>query len=161
MTRIALSKRRLGVAIAAVLAADALLHLYWATGARWPATSEYALSVAVLGFSVDFRPGLLIPLALVLLAGAGTVLALVFRPHWLWRVGTGVVTAGLLVRGLLGVVWAVPAFGSVPDGFYWVNLALYTPLCLALGAAGVRLVRRRIPVVAVPVVSALMEGFVP
>lgn len=125
---------------------DAGLHVYWATGAVWPAADEYSLSVAVLGFGVDFRPGLLLPLALLLSTGAGLVLAraLLERGHrlgWLWQTGTAVVTAGLLIRGLLGLVWAVPAAGHVPAGFYRTNLLAYVPLCLGLAAAGFCLLR--------------------
>jgi pimeloyl-ACP methyl ester carboxylesterase len=78
----------------------------------------------------------------------------------LWQVGTAVVTVGLLVRGLLGVVWAIPAVGHVDAGFYWVNVIVYTPLCLALGIAGLRLSRWRVVVAAVPVtvVAALFFG---
>ena len=59
----------------------------------------------------------------------------------LWQLGTAAVTAGLLVRGLLGVVWAIPAAGHVPAGFYWTNLLAYTPLCLGMAVAGLWLLR--------------------
>ncbi|WP_168211652.1 alpha/beta fold hydrolase [Ruania zhangjianzhongii] len=139
-------ERRLGLGMAAVLLVDAALHLYWATGAVWPAPDEFSLSVAVLGFGVDFRPGLLIPLAVLVSVGAGLVAAraLLGRGHrlgLLWQLGTAAVTAGVLTRGLLGVLWAIPATGHLPDGFYWINLLAYTPLCLAMAIAGFRLLR--------------------
>lgn len=139
-------ERRLGVGITTVLLLDACCHLYWATGATWPAADESSLSIAVLGFGVDFRPSLLLGLALLLSTGAGLVLARAYlgRRHRLgplWQAGTVAVTAGTLARGLAGVVWAVPAFGDVPASFYWINLLAYTPLCLAMAVAGLRLLR--------------------
>ncbi|MFI9814091.1 alpha/beta fold hydrolase [Saccharothrix variisporea] len=151
-----------GVAIAAVLLVDAVVHLYWATGARWPAPDEFALSVAVLGFGVDFRPGLLVPLAGVLLLGALVVWGRVRWSGWWWRAGTAVVVAGLGVRGLLGVLWALPGTGRLAPVFLWTNLAA-TALCLALAVLGFRLVRGAVArgvVVGVPavVVGALVAG---
>lgn len=142
------AERRLGIAMAAVLLVDACFHLYWATGAVWPATDEFSLSVAVLGFGVDFRPSLLLGLALLLGAGGALVLARAFlgREHrfgLLWQAGAAAVTAGCLFRGLLGVIWAVPATGHVPSDFYWTNLLVYTPLCLGMAVAGFRLLRPR------------------
>lgn len=156
------TERRLGLAIAAVLLADACLHLYWTTGATWPAADEHSLSLAVLGFGVDFRPAVLLPLAALLGIGAALVLARAFlgRGHRfgaLWQLGTVAVTAGVMVRGLVGLVWAVPGTGDLTDGFYWTNLVAYTPLCLGLTAAGGRLLGAK------PDwsqrVSARMEGF--
>lgn len=138
--------RRLGVGIAAVLLVDVCCHLYWATGLTWPAPDEFSLSVAVLGFGVYFRPTLLLGLALLLTAGAAVVLARGYlgRRHRfgpLWQLGAATVTAGTLLLGLLGLVWAVPAAGYVPAGFYWTNILVYTPLCLGLAVAGFRLLR--------------------
>ncbi|MPZ83478.1 MAG: alpha/beta fold hydrolase [Actinophytocola sp.] len=173
VSRTTSTERGLGIAFAAVLLVDACFHLCWSTGAGWPAADEYSLSLAVLGFGVDFRPGTLIPLALLLGAGAGVVLAraLLGRRHRfgaLWQAGAAVVTAGVLLRGLLGLVWAVPATGHVPGAFYWTNVLVYTPLCLALAAAGLRLLRpaeRRRPVdraaalgMPVVLVAALLFG---
>ena len=68
-------KRWPGNVMASVLLVDACCHLYWATGATWPAPDEYSLSVAVLGFGVDFRTSLLLGLALVVATAAALVLA--------------------------------------------------------------------------------------
>lgn len=136
----------MGLAVAIVLLLDALLHLYWATGATWPAADEYSLSVAILGFGVDFRPGLLVPLAVLLAVGAVLVLArgLLGREHrfgLVWQAGAVAVTVGALARALLGVMWAFPALGYLPAGFYWANLLGYVPLCLGTAAAGFVLLR--------------------
>lgn len=130
--------------MAVVLLGDAAAHLYWATGAVWPASDAYDLSRAVLGFGSDFRPGVVLPIAVLLTASAGMVLARgrLGRGHrlgWLWQLGTLAVTAGVLTRGLLGVLWSVPALGYLPSSFYWLNLLLYTPLCLGFAVFGLLL----------------------
>lgn len=149
-------ERRLGVGIATVLLIDACT-LYWATGATWPAADEVTLSGVVLGFVVDFRPGLLLGLALLLRTGAGLVLArtLLGRDHrWglLWQLGAAAVTAGVLIRAIAGLVWATPGVTDVPGSFYWANVLVYTPLCLAMGTAGLRLLRAR------PTSGQFLEG---
>ncbi|MEU6239255.1 hypothetical protein ABZ885_40580, partial [Kitasatospora sp. NPDC047058] len=42
---------------------------------------------------------------------------------------------GLLARGLAGLVWAAGIGVDTGSAFYPLNLALYTPLCLAGAAA--------------------------
>lgn len=53
--------KRAGTAVAGLLAADGLVHLYWATGATWPAPDERSLSLAVLGLDTSFGPGAVLP----------------------------------------------------------------------------------------------------
>ncbi|MFH8933511.1 alpha/beta fold hydrolase [Streptomyces griseosporeus] len=135
---------RTAVALAALLAGDALLHLAWATGLTWPAPDARALSIAVLGGVVPFTPRVLLPLAALLLATAAAVLARGLglggrRLRPVLGAVTLAVAAGLLVRGLVGAAWACGA-GDVPSrAFHWLNLLLYTPLCLTAGAAAARL----------------------
>ncbi len=133
------------IVVAAVLGIDALIHAYWLTGRVWPAGDVNALSHAVLGADVPFTPRVLIPLVLVLLGGAASVLGRVGLiasgiPGWIWAAGTIAVGAGLLVRGLAGAVWVV----SRPRGswFYRLNAAAYTPACLLLCVATVVAFRR-------------------
>ncbi|MGW6846038.1 DUF3995 domain-containing protein [Streptomyces sp. NPDC054958] len=137
--------KRAGTAVAGLLAADGLVHLYWATGATWPAPDERSLSLAVLGLDTSFGPGAVLPLAAVLLTGATAVLA-----HTLGRGGratravTGAVAAGLAVRGLAGLGWAAGLLDSPPDSaFYVLNLALYTPVCLAAAWAAAQVAAQR------------------
>ncbi|MGW0395480.1 DUF3995 domain-containing protein [Streptomyces sp. NPDC003042] len=132
---------RTGRALAALLATDGLIHLYWATGATWPAADERTLSLAVLGTEVSFGPPVVLPLAAVTLAGAGAVLAHSRgRGGRLTRAVTAAVAAGLAVRGLAGLGWAAGLLDSPPDSpFYVLNLALYTPACLAFAWAAARL----------------------
>ncbi|MFJ9605698.1 DUF3995 domain-containing protein [Kitasatospora sp. NPDC101176] len=134
-------------AVGTVLAVDGLVHLYWATGRTWPASDTARLSQLVLNLQVPFTPQVLVPLAGVLLSGAALVVAHGGRlpalarrlPPVLPRLATGVVAGGLLARGAVGLVWATGAGADPGDTFYWLNLLLYTPLCLVLGRTAWRL----------------------
>lgn len=140
--------RRLAAVVAGVLGADGLMHVYWATGATWPAHDSDALSQAVLGTDVPFTAVVLIPLATLLFTAAATVLlrtraAPDRRLWWAVRAGTVAVAGGLLLRALAGVVWVFGVGTDTGSLFYWLNLLAYTPLCLGLGAAAVAVARSR------------------
>lgn len=131
---------RAGAVVLAVLAA---VHVYWACGATWPAADERGLSLAVLGSVVSFGPAVTLPLAVLEGAASAGVYAYVRDPRRrLARLVTGAFAAGLLLRGAVGVVWAV--FGKDGSGavFPWLNALVYTPLCLGLGLAVLRDLRR-------------------
>jgi hypothetical protein len=127
-------------ALAGILAADALCHLYWSTGATWPAADTAALSRAVMNADVPFTPPVLLPLVgllggaslLVLARGAVVRLPLPAAvPRWTTRA----VAAGLSVRAAAGLVWATGP-GTPPDSaFHLLNAALYTPVCVVGAAA--------------------------
>jgi 4,5:9,10-diseco-3-hydroxy-5,9,17-trioxoandrosta-1(10),2-diene-4-oate hydrolase len=142
------SKQLAGTAVASVLAVDALLHIYWLTGARWPAHDTATLSQAVLGIDASFDPPVLAPLIIVLLTGSAVTLAQVGRlgtlgdrvPSRWRRAGVTVVAGGLLARALGGVV--VAAVGHENVLFSRLNLLLYTPLCFALAGAAGATIRR-------------------
>lgn len=147
----AVSDRALGTTVAGVLAVDACLHLYWATGTSWPAPDLRAASDAVLGTYLYFTPPVLLPIATLLLCGAAAVFyrsrsELVGRSRRLDRLSgaaTMAVAFGLSVRAFVGLIWAA-GIGVVPWGvFDWLNRALYTPLCLVLAALTWEVVRRR------------------
>lgn len=132
--------RRLALIVGAVLATDAALHLYWATGATWPAADTHGLSFAVLNTDVPFTPPVLLPVAVLLLVAAGVVVARSRvdpggRFAWLLNVGTVAVGIGLAVRGTAGLIWATGVGVETGGPFLWLNRLLYTPLCLALLAA--------------------------
>ena len=123
-----------------VLTVDALLHLYWTTGATWPAADDGSLSQAVLGADVPFTPPVLLPLVALLLTAAALVLARPRHPRLLLlRLGTLAVSAGLCLRALAGVYWL--AAKDTGTAFYWLNLVLYTPLCAVLALAALRVAR--------------------
>ncbi|MEJ3653762.1 alpha/beta fold hydrolase [Actinomycetes bacterium KLBMP 9759] len=127
------SRVRRATTVAAVLAFDALLHLYWSTGATWPAPDERTLSMAVLGTSVPFTPSVLLPLAATLVVAASAVYFGAVTGHRLLRAGALVVATGLLVRALTGAVWGFGVGVEAGSAFFWLNLLLYTPLCAVLG----------------------------
>ncbi|MFB7255696.1 DUF3995 domain-containing protein [Streptomyces nojiriensis] len=131
---------RAAALVASVLTADAVLHLYWTTGATWPAADEKSLSQAVLGTDVPFAPPVLLPLVALLLTAAAFVLARSRRPRPLiLRVGTLAVAAGLSLRASAGIYWLFAK--ETGTAFYWLNLILYTPLCAALAVAALRVAR--------------------
>ncbi|MFI9213162.1 DUF3995 domain-containing protein [Streptomyces sp. NPDC053253] len=138
-------RRRAGRAVAGLLAVDGLAHVYWATGLTWPAPDQRALSLAVIGAVVPFAPRVVVPLALVLFGAATAVLAGAYgRGGWVARLVSFGVAAGLLVRGLVGLAWAFGAGEGAGPVFHWLNLLLYTPLCLGFGwLAATRLVTLR------------------
>ncbi|MFD9123761.1 DUF3995 domain-containing protein [Kitasatospora sp. NPDC059571] len=133
-------RRRAATALAGVLAADALCHLYWTTGATWPARDTAALSAAVLNADVPFTPPVLLPLvgllggaaALVLVRGGALRIPLPAAvPRW----ATVAVAAGLSARAAAGLVWATGAGTEPGSAFHALNLALYTPVCVVGAAA--------------------------
>ena len=134
---------RAAAAVVVVLLADAMVHLYWATGATWPAREARGLSIAVLDMEVPFTAPVLLTLVVLLCGAAACVWArsrqVPGEPPGLWgrvtAAGTLAVALGLLVRGAVGVVWACGVGVDTGKPFYWLNLLLYTPLCLGLGVA--------------------------
>jgi hypothetical protein len=133
--------------VAAVLTADALLHAYWITGRTWPARDVTALSRGLLNADVPFTPRVLAPLVLVLCGGAVTVLAqadmiLHGLPGPLTLAGTIAVAAGLTLRALAGLGWALGIGARRDSVFYKLNLGLYTPVCVLLAAATIDVAAR-------------------
>ncbi|MEY9962253.1 hypothetical protein ABIA33_000274 [Streptacidiphilus sp. MAP12-16] len=142
-----------GVVVATVLTVDAAIHLYWTTGATWPAASQQSLSQAVLNLDGKFTPPVLLPIAGLLLTGATLLLARANgrggRPAALV---SAAVAGGLAVRGAAGLVWITGFGADTSSPFYWLNLLAYTPACLTLAplalsvargdAAGVETIRR-------------------
>jgi hypothetical protein len=131
------------VVTATVLGVDALIHVYWLTGRTWPARDTRVLSRAVLNADVPFTPRVLVPLIVVLTIAATAVLAKAgllggwlpdWLPGWIPTAATVAVAVGTLLRGGVGIVWAL-GIGARPNtAFYWLNL-MYTPMCLILFSA--------------------------
>ncbi|NIK57883.1 DUF3995 domain-containing protein [Kribbella shirazensis] len=149
--------RRIVAGVHGLLAA---LHVYWATGTTWPAGDERSLSLAVLGGPVSFRPAVVLPLALLHLVLAAAILT-----SERWKVSRLVVAglaAGLAARATAGLVWITGA-GDMSTAFYWLNLLLYTPLCIALCMADLKMLQARwlkATVVVVPVTLVTMVALV-
>ena len=154
-------------AVAGVHVVLALVHIYWATGATWPAGDERTLSIAVLGGPASFSPAVVLPLAALHVALAVAVLASDrFKASRLVVAG---VAAGLAARATAGIVWACGVGTATGTTFYWLNLLLYTPLCVALCIADLSMLRARwikatalaVPVVGVVLLSLLAYAYQP
>jgi len=140
-----------GVATPAVLAAIAALHAAWALGSPWPAGTQRELAEAVLSQGERDRldggmppAPLTASVALVLLAAAGTVRGAATGPRSRTLRGAAWgVSAVFLARG----VAYLPSdlIGGLDDTYRRLDLAVYSPLCLALGATTAIAVRRASP----------------
>ncbi|MFI5529343.1 DUF3995 domain-containing protein [Kitasatospora sp. NPDC051853] len=121
------------VAAAGLFAAGAL-HLVW-TVSPWPLGSAAELAEAVVGVTEDQLPptGLTLAVAGLLGAAGGLVLARPGSGAWVVRAGVWTVSGVLLVRGLGGLVVSGAGLGEAPEAFRRWDLALYSPLCVALG----------------------------
>ncbi|MFC8537106.1 DUF3995 domain-containing protein [Streptomyces sp. NPDC057249] len=148
----AITTRAAALAVAGVLTADALLHVFWSTGSTWPAGDARTLSYAVLGIDAPFTPPVVLPLAAALSGGAAVVIgrARLGRAHRLGRLlqtGTLAVACGTALRGIAGLGWAVGLRTGLDaasgDTFQLLNRVLYTPLCLLLAAAALRVAAGR------------------
>ena len=143
------TKQRAGTVVAAVLAADGLLHAYWTTGRIWPARDPRTLALAVLNSDIPFSPLVVGPLACLLFLAALLVLARVHRlsrlgrliPDSFLQLGILIVAAGLLLRGVAGMGWVLGLGADRRTLFYKLNLIAYTPACLVLFAATVAAAR--------------------
>ncbi|MFI9560355.1 hypothetical protein [Nonomuraea endophytica] len=133
---------RLGAFAATILVVDAMAHLYWLIT---PISDPRALSLAVLNMEVPFTPRVLLPLILLLTTAATAIVAVSRgRGGWPAKAVALALFAGLLVRGVLGLAWAFGLGADTGTPFYWLNLLLYTPVCLITGGAvGLILARTR------------------
>ena len=116
------------------LAGVSALHLVWASGSHWPARSERALADAVAGSRRMPPP------AASAVVGVGAAVAAAWVPAARGRLGalgTGLIGAGLLARGVAGGVVAARALGMPETSrrFRRLDERWYRPLCLVLGTA--------------------------
>ncbi len=141
-------QRAAGALAVGGLGAAALLHVAWARGATWPADDREQLTDLVVGRRAspsdggfpDARAtwmvvGLLSSAAGLTAARAGLVPFPGGRNAWPVRVGTKVVASSLLSRGAGGLVVSGLDLATTTPSFRRWNLRLYSPVCLALGAA--------------------------
>lgn len=133
--------RRASISVTAVLATDAALHVYWMTGATWPAGDDRSLSIAVLGFVAPFTPRILIPLALMLSGAAFVVWRAARSEHRIFRLGALVVGLALAAQVPLRVAWSFTGTGL----FHTLNVALYLPLCAILAVCAFLVARPKWP----------------
>ena len=123
-----------GVAVPVALTGIAALHAAWALGWRWPGGTDRALADRVVGEGAAVPPepatwavaGLLLAAAgLVGAAGRGARAIPV-------RAGALGVAGVLLARGSVGL--AVDVAGGFDTLYQRLDAAIYSPLCLILGA---------------------------
>jgi hypothetical protein len=132
---IRLRRNPLAWIVPGALVAIAGLHAAWALGWRWPGGSDQALADHVVGHGAELPPDWLTwVVAAMLLAGAAVVRA---GARGRLRLAAWAVAGVLLARGAVYV--PIDLAGGLDDTYSRLDLAIYTPLCLALGAGTVRL----------------------
>lgn len=126
---------RLGLALAAVFALLATLHVYWAFGGRWGS----GVAVPTIGGTRQIDPGPLATLlvAIALLAGMFTILGqtgLLGKaiPNWFFYWGTLGISLVFLIRSV-GDFRLVGFFKQIQGtAFARWDTWLYSPLCLLI-----------------------------
>lgn len=131
----------LALAMSAVLAAIALLHLAWAAKIWWPAHDESALARTVAGFrGIDRMPGIFACIAvavallacLMLTAGMSFAPGVANLPAWIITGASALAGFVFLARGIAGFTpfWAKL---TPEEPFRSLDRRYYSPLCIALG----------------------------
>lgn len=137
-----------GYAAAGTLAGIGALHGYWATGGRWPGTESRTLAETVVGPAGTKMPTtpMIVGVAVLLEVAALVLLGRLGiwgrrLPQWIFRWGTIGLAAVLVLRGSVGMVTSLADGRSSP--YTQLDVALYSPLCLGLGAACAAVARGR------------------
>ena len=130
------------VVTALVLAALGALHLVW-VASPWPLSSREEFARTVVGKEQsDVDPSFFRPATVAVAAALGAAAYLVAvkggavtssAPDPLVTLGVWGVATVLLLRGLGGLVVSGLRLGDAPAVFRRLDLAAYSPLCLALG----------------------------
>jgi len=137
------------VAVPPTLASLAGLHAAWALGWRWPGGGERELAERVLGQSERDRLGgarmppapLTWSVAVALAAAAAIVRAAGTGPRSRTLRGAAwAVSAVFLARGAVSI--PSDLIGGPDDTYQRLDLAIYSPLCLAVGAGTAAAVAR-------------------
>jgi hypothetical protein len=131
-----------GVVVPPVLAALGALHAAWALGSPWPAGSRDELADAVLSGAEAMPPDAATWVVAAALLGAAAVVrrAAGPAPSARARALALAIAAAFLARS----VAYVPSdlLGGLETTYQRLDLAVYAPLCLALGAGTFAVVRR-------------------
>jgi hypothetical protein len=124
------------VAVPTVLGALAALHAAWALGWRWPGGDDRAFAERVVGHGATEVPPAAATwaVAVALLAAAGIVAGAAASDDRRLRLATLGIAAVLAARGALFI--PLDLVGGVDDVYERLDLAIYSPLCLALAAGG-------------------------
>jgi hypothetical protein len=121
------------IAVPPALGAVAAIHAAWALGWRWPGGTDAALAERVVGAGAELPQAPVIWAVAAALGASATVAAMVGagRSEPLLRAGTWGIAAVLIARGAVFI--PVDLLGGLDSRFARLDLALYSPLCLALG----------------------------
>lgn len=131
----------LAVAVFAVLISIAGLHAYWAFGGLWPGRTERELIDTVVGAGhmtsmpstfTTLAVSVFIALAAFSALAAANVLSV--GPNWAVRIVVAGFGFVFLARGVAGYFFEQVAWTPV-EPFAQLNLWVYSPLCLVLGAS--------------------------
>jgi hypothetical protein len=134
----------LPIALTLILLFLAAMHAWWAVGGIWPAASEANLARAVIG---DGRVRMPAPWQC---AAVAVVLAIVAA--WPWAIlawpGSSLVLIGSVVIGAIFFIRGSAGYGARwrakfrDEPFRTRDFYVYSPLCLALGVAFIKLLTR-------------------
>lgn len=132
-------RRAAADATTAALVGIGALHAVWALGVPWPARDERSLAQAVVGTSTFPSPtatwsvaGLLGAAAVVVQSRVRPGRRVAVVPFPLADLGVRTVAGVLALRGGAGLVVSASRVGNATAVFRALDLALYSPLCLAL-----------------------------
>jgi Protein of unknown function (DUF3995) len=133
------------------LVAAAGVHAAWAVGSSWPAQNRVELAELVVGTPTFPSAAATWGVVGLCLTGAALVLAQINDLSSLRRrapravkAAVGVLAAGLLIRGVGGLVVSGGELVDATENFRRWDLILYSPVCIILGlcAAAAFMVRR-------------------
>ncbi len=130
----------IAVFIAVVLTPVALVHLYWAFGGLWPASSPGELVKTVIGDpGLKAMPPMAVTLVVAVLIFAAGLMPLLYLagipaalPGWAGRYALWLLAAVFLGRGAVTYLWAAKA-AALSEPFQTLNFWYFSPLCLLLG----------------------------
>lgn len=135
-------RKRTAPAAALPLAGLAALHGYWALGGPWPGTKDASLGETVVGPGAELPPPPAVWAVAGLLTGSATAVASAAAkrgPTRLARAMSWATGATLLARGAIGL--PVSLLTARDTRYGRLDILVYSPLCLALGAAVVLVAR--------------------
>lgn len=133
--------RALGLTVPAGLAGIAAVHAAWALGWRWPGGSDQAFAERVIGTGEVPPEWATWAVAGLLATAAGMVRSTAKgRDSAVIRAGSWTVAGVLLTRGVGGL--ATSLAGGRQNIYQRLDVAVYSPLCLALGAGAALLAER-------------------
>lgn len=135
--------RACGISVPILLAGVAVIHGAWALGWRWPGGNDRAFAERVLGYGATEVPPAAATWAVAVgLLGAAAIVRAVAEgssSQWLRR-ATSAISTVLLARGAISIpVDFIRGFDHIYER---LDLAIYSPLCLALGAGAAVIAHR-------------------